>query len=288
MIKQLATDYSITELCSILEVSRSGYYAWRDRKPSSRALEDKQITERIQIIHENSRGTYGYIRVTMVLKQEGLCCGKKRVARLMREQGLSGSRKARFRPQTTDSNHNGSICPNRLRSMDEEVEPNRIWVSDITYIPTSEGWSYLAAIMDLKTRNIKGWSLKDTLEAGLVCDAFSQAIFRYRPDPGLIMHSDRGSQYASHAFGNLLNQHQVLGSMSAKGNCYDNAAMESFWATLKNELDLDEPFQSKEQAQRVIFEYIEIFYNQQRLHSSIGYQSPLDYERKIMRENRTP
>ena len=176
----------------------------------------------------------------------------------------------------------------RLRTLAPVDQPNRVWVTDITYVPTRDGWSYLAAVMDLGTRNVKGWSLQDTLKTDLVSAAFRQAVFRYRPGPGLVVHSDRGCQYASESFRDLLAQHDALGSMSAKGNCYDNAAMESFWATLKSELNAKEPFQTQEEARQVIFEYIEVFYNRQRLHSSIGYQSPLDYETQLMRENVVP
>lgn len=288
MIEKLATQYPVSETCELFGVSTSGFYTWRQHKPCSHFHEDRRIGERIQVIHATSRKTYGYPRVRRALRLEGIRCSRRRVARLMRWHGLYGCRKARFRPQTTDSDHNGPISPNRLRTMAEVEAPNRVWVSDITYIPTREGWSYLAAVMDLGTRNVKGWSLKDTLKTDLVSDAFRQAVFRYRPDPGLIVHSDRGCQYASEPFRDLLARHDALGSMSAKGNCYDNAAMESFWATLKNELNIKKPFQNQEEARQVIFEYIEVFYNRQRLHSSIGYQSPLDYETQLMRENTAP
>ena len=278
----------MAETCDLLEVSASGFYAWRRREPGPRAQADRQIGERIAAIHAASRKTYGYPRVTRALRKEGVRCGRKRVARLMRLRGLCGSRKARFRPRTTDSDHNDPISPNRLRTLAPVDQPNRVWVTDITYVPTRDGWSYLAAVMDLGTRNVKGWSLQDTLKTELVSAAFRQAIFRYRPEPGLVVHSDRGCQYASESFRDLLAQHDALGSMSAKGNCYDNAAMESFWATLKNELNVKDPFQNQEEARQVIFEYIEVFYNRQRLHSSIGYQSPLDYETQLMRENAVP
>jgi transposase InsO family protein len=288
LIEKLATDYPVRESCELFDVSPSGYYAWRDREPSQRAQEDERLGKRIAVIHETSRKTYGCPRIMRSLRREGVRCGKKRVARIMRQKDIKGCQKARFRPQTTDSKHNGPISPNRLKTIDEVQSPNHVWVSDITYIPTREGWSYLAAVMDLGTRNIKGWSLKDSLHTDVVSDAFVQAAFRYRPKPGLIMHSDRGCQYASEQFRKLLDQHKALGSMSAKGNCYDNAAMESFWATLKNELNIKEPFNTQEEARQTIFEYIEVFYNRQRLHSSIGYQSPLDYETQLMTKNSSP
>jgi len=288
MIEKLATDYDVREICELLEVSSSGYYAWRDRGPSQRALADQRIGEQITVIHEASRKTYGSPRVMRSLRKKGTRCGTKRVARIMRQKGLKGSQKARWRPRTTNSNHDSPISPNRLRIIGEVEKPNRVWQSDITYIPTREGWAYLAAVMDSATRNIKGWSLKDNLKTDLISEAFGRAVFKYRPDPGLILHSDRGCQYASEQFTDLLKDHHAVGSMCATGNCYDNAAMESFWATLKSELNINKPFETKEEAKRVIFDYIEIFYNRHRLHSSLGYQSPLDYEARLMRENSTP
>ena len=288
MIEKMATDCFVSEACTLLEVSCSGYYSWRGRTPSPRAREDQRIGQRVQVIHATSHKTYGSPRMMRSLRNEGIRCSRKRVARIMREHGLRGCQKARFRPPTTDSKHNAPISPNRLRKIEEIEKPNHVWVSDITYIPTREGWSYLAAIMDLGTRNIKGWSLKDTLKTELVSEAFLQATFKYRPASGLIMHSDRGCQYASEEFRGLLKKYDALGSMSAKGNCYDNAAMESFWATLKNELNIKKPFETQEEARRILFEYIEVFYNRQRLHSSLGYQSPLDYEAKQMRETSLP
>lgn len=287
MIKQLATDGNVSEMCELLDVSSSGYYAWRDRAPSIREQEDEELGNKIQGIHEMSRGVYGCPRITRGLRQQGVCCSKKRVARIMRLRGIKGSQKARFRPRTTDSDHSSPISPNRLRTISEVNRPNQVWVSDITYIPTREGWRYLAAVMDLGTRNIKGWQLKNTLKTDLVADAFSQAAFKYRPEPGLIMHSDRGIQYASEQFTSLIEQHKALGSMSAKGNCYDNAAMESFWATLKSELNINEPFETEQEARRIIFDYIEIFYNRQRMHSSIDYLSPLEYEATLINKNST-
>ena len=205
MIKEMAANYNVSEMCELLGVSSSGYYAWRDRGPSIHAQEDQQIGEQIKVIHEMSRGIYGCPRITRALRQQGTRCGKKRVARIMRSQGLKGSQKARFRPRTTNSDHDSPISPNRLRSISEVNKPNQVWVSDITYIPTREGWRYLAAVMDLGTRNIKGWRLKNTLKTDLVADAFLQAAFKYRPQPGLIMHSDRGIQYASEQFTTLIN-----------------------------------------------------------------------------------
>lgn len=202
----------------------------------------------------------------------------------MRQRGLRGSQKARFRPKTADSGHGWSVSPNRLRMAGPAEAPNRVLVSDITYIPPRQGWCCLAAVMDLYTRRIKGWSLENTMRTELVAIALRQAVFRERLAPGFLFHSDRGSQYASEPFRDLLCRHGAIPSMSAKGNCYDNAAMESFWATLKSEMGMNEPFETLEDARLDIFDYIEIFYNRQRLHSALGYRSPLDYEQQFMRQ----
>ena len=278
MIQSWATEVSVTELCELFEVSPSGYYAWLRRQPGKRKEADRDLADRIQKIHQASRRTYGSPRVRHALRAQGIRCGRKRVARLMRQNGLRGAQKARFRPRTTDSSHRLPISPNRLESLPAIERLNQVWVSDITYIPTLQGWMYLAAFLDLKSRKVKGWALKDHMRSELVEDAFLQALFRDRPAPGLIVHSDRGSQYAGHRFRDLLQEHQALGSMSAKGNCYDNAAMESFWATLKTELSITKPFATKLEARLAIFDYIETFYNRVRIHSSLNNRSPLDFE----------
>jgi transposase InsO family protein len=236
MIRSLATESNVVELCHLHEVSTSGYYAWARRKPSRRAVANQALAEEIRQVHRESRKTYGSPRVTTTLRKHGWPCGRKRVARLMKQKGLHGVQKARFRPRTTDSRHDLPISPNRLADRPAVERHNQVWVSDITYLPTLEGWLYLAAFMDLKSRKIKGWTLRDHLRTELVESAFLQAVFREGPVPGLIVHSDRGSQYASRDFRQLLHQHRALSSMSAQGNCFDNAAMESFWATLKTDL----------------------------------------------------
>jgi transposase InsO family protein len=280
--EQATVDCSIKELCGLFEVSASGYYAWAGRKPGKRAVADRALVEQIQQVHTSSRRTYGSPRITKTLRKQGLKCGRKRVARLMKQKGLHGAQKARFRPRTTDSRHDLPISPNRLADLPAVERVNQVWVSDITYIPTLEGWMYLAAFMDLKSRKVKGWTLRDHMRTELVETAFRQAMYREGPVPGLIAHSDRGSQYASREFRQLLEQHRVLSSMSTKGNCYDNAAMESFWATLKSELGIKQPFRTKEEARLAIFDYIEVFYNRRRIHSAVGDLSPLDYELKLV------
>jgi putative transposase len=287
-VQELATEHRVSEVCEVVEVSTSGYYRWLGRRPTRRERADEGLAEQIREVHKDSRRTYGSPRVTKALRSCGVRCGRKRVARIMRQEGLSGSRKARFRPRTTDSEHEYPLSPNRLAEGLQIDGPNQVWGSDITYIPTQEGWMYLAAVMDLGTRTVKGWNLKDTLRTELVSEAFTQAVVRYKPAAGLIVHSDRGCQYASDEFRALLARHKALGSMGRTGNCYDNATMESFFATLKTELNLRRPFKTKQEARLAIFDYIETFYNRQRLHSSLGYRSPIDYERERMAENTAP
>ncbi len=281
MIRTMATDYAVGERCEAFGVSRSGYYGWRRGGRGNRAQANRDLGERIAVIHEQSRGSYGSPRVTRALAAQGIRCGHNRVARLMREQGIRGVQRGRFHPRTTDSRHDGPIAPNRLQDAPALTQPNQVWVSDITYLPTREGWTYLSAFMDLGTRTVKGWSVNDSLHAQLVVDAFLQGVCRHKPGPGLIVHSDRGSQYASAAFREHLEAHNALASMGRAGNCYDNAAMESFWATLKAELQLTRPFNTKKEARLAIFDYIESFYNRRRLHSAIGYRAPSDFETQL-------
>jgi len=282
MIREQATaGHSVQELCDLYEVSTSGYYAWRDRKPGKRVVADQVLVGQIQEVHVGSRKIYGSPRIVKALRKQGVKCSRKRVARLMKQKGLHGAQKARYRPRTTDSRHDLPISPNRLAELATVDRINQVWVSDITYIPTLEGWLYLAAFMDLKSRKIKGWTIRDHMRTELIETAFLQAAYRAGPITGLIAHSDRGSQYASREFRRLLEQHHALSSMSAKGNCYDNAAMESFWATLKSELGIKKPFATKEEARLVIFDYIEVFYNRRRIHSATGDLSPLDYEQQL-------
>lgn len=287
MIDTLATGYPIGELCAILEVSRSGYYAWRSGGRGTRDGENTVLEQHIRAIHRENRAVYGSPRITNELHARGIRCGHNRVARLMRKVGLHGVQRARFHPRTTDSRHDGPISPNRLDGMTVD-EPNRVWVTDITYIATREGWRYLSAVMDLTSRTIKGWALRNSLKSSLVIDAFRVAATRYKPAPGLIVHSDRGCQYAGREFHQQLLEHHALSSMSRAGNCYDNAAMESFWATLKTELQRSNPFNTEEEARLAIFDYIETFYNRRRLHSALGYKSPLQFEAEFMNRNIAP
>lgn len=277
-MKTLASDYPVQELAWALEVSRSGYYRWLKSTESKRAQAARQLTVQIRRLHEEKQARYGSPRVYQQLRREGIQTSENRVARLMRAIGLKARPKRAFRPRTTDSNHPNPIAPNRLKETAAPTAPNQIWVTDITYIWTRQGWIYLAAVMDLFSRRIVGWALQETMETSLVKEALARAQKERRPPPGLLHHSDRGSQYASHAYRALLESWAMNASMSAAGCCYDNAAMESFWSTLKTELVPTGGFADLREARTAIFEYLQLFYNPQRLHSALGYQSPVDFE----------
>lgn len=278
-IEQHRSDYPVRLLCQTLGVVRSGYYAWR-RRPSRK--EDPglpALLEHIQRIHRLSRGTYGSPRVHAQLCAEGFHYNHKRIARLMRLKGLVGRRKQR-RVSTTDSRHTYPVAPNVLNRDFQTATTNRKWAADITYIPTREGWLYLAVVMDLYSRKIVGWSMQAHLTADLVENALRMALYEPQPDPGLLHHSDRGSQYASQQIRQLLAAHQITVSMSRTGNCYDNAVLESFFSTLKCEWVHFQDYPSRAQASRDIFAYIVGFYNRTRLHSTLGYRSPEQFEAK--------
>jgi len=279
-MKTLAAIYPLAELAWALDVSRSGYYRWLARPESKRAQAARQLTEHIRRLHLQSRQSYGSPRVFHQLLQAGVKTSENRVARLMRSAGIKARSKRAFRPRTTDSKHGNPIAPNQLKSQAAPTAPNQVWVADITYIWTQAGWIYLAAVMDLFSRKIVGWSLAQTMEASLVKEALQRALVNRRPAAGLLHHSDRGSQYASSTFRTLLQSWQIKPSMSGAACCYDNAAMESFWSTLKTEIPSVAPFENIRSARRAIFDYIETFYNPQRLHSALDYQSPVDFETK--------
>lgn len=269
--------HSVSRLCQVLLVSRSGFYDWLKRQPSQRSQENCALTEMIKSIYQDSRGTYGAPRIHAELKRQGSQVSRKRVARLMREQGLRAKSKRRFKA-TTNSQHNKPIAPNLLAREFNPIRANIAWAADITYIPTNEGWLYLATVIDLYSRKIVGWSMSERMKTTLVEDALMMAIQTRQPEPGLVHHSDRGVQYASECYQSLLTQFGMRCSMSAKGDCYDNAVMESFYHSLKNELVYHERYQTRDEARQSIFDYIEVFYNRQRLHSTLGYQSPVEYE----------
>lgn len=276
-IREHRKQFRITTLCKVLGVSRSGYHAWLDRPGSRRSRENAELLDEIREIHEGSRQTYGSPRVHAALRRRGKTCGRHRVARLMRGNGVAVRRRRSYRV-TTDSKHDLPVAENLLGRRFEVGVPNRAWAADITYVPTAEGWLYLAAVLDLGSRRVVGWSMGTTLARGLVIDALEMAISNRRPGAGLIHHSDRGSQYASHDYRRLQEKHGMLTSMSGKGDCWDNAAMESFFHSLKTEWIGDRVFGSREEARREIFAYIEIWYNRCRLHSALGYASPEEYE----------
>jgi putative transposase len=270
-------SFPIAFMCTRLEVTTSGFYAWRKRPPSARALADGALLKEVRAIHAASGGRYGSPRVHRELAAKGLSASKHRVARLMRENGLRGKRRRKFR-HTTDSNHSMPVAPNTLARDFTADAPNEAWVTDITYIPTGEGWLYLAAILDLYSRRVVGWSMSERITRQLTLDALSMAIAARAPARGLLHHSDRGSQYASGDYRAALADAGIECSMSRKGNCWDNAVAESFFATLKTELVHDANWKTRAEARSAIFEYIEAFYNRRRLHSSIGYVSPEEFE----------
>lgn len=281
----LAVEYPVAELCALLEVSRSGYYAWLGRPPSHRDLENKKLVARIKQVHQESRSTYGSPRITRQLKLEEQPCGRHRVARLMRQAGVAGLKKPAFRPRTTDSNHDLPVAPNRLKPEPPPTLQNKVWVTDITYVATLQGWIYLAVVMDLCSRKIIGWATANHLKTSLVKEALSRALTGRRPAPGLLHHSDRGVQYASTEYRTLLKSCGMVASMSAQGYCYDNAAMESFFSTLKTELVHRRTWNCHEEIKLHLFDYIETFYNRRRLHSALNYQSPIDFEAKLCDKN---
>lgn len=277
-MKELASEYPLQELAWAFEVSRSGFYRWLKRTEGERARKARELTVHLQRIHQEKKQRYGSPRMCQQLRKEGIHTSENRVARLMKAAGIKARPKRAFRPRTTDSNHPDPIAPNQLKAIQGPTGADQIWVTDITYIWTLQGWIYLAAVMDLFSRRIVGWALSDTLETTLVKEALARAQKERRPPPGLLHHSDRGCQYASHAYRALLESWGMNASMSAAGCCYDNAAMESFWSTLKTELVPETCFADLREARTALFEYIELFYNPKRLHSALGYQSPVDFE----------
>jgi putative transposase len=276
----MKNEHPVLTLCVHLEVSASGYYDWQSRRlcPGPRALENQVLVQEIAQIHTRSRETYGAPRVEKELRKKGRCHGRNRVARLMKQTGLCGRQKGRYRVQTTDSNHDHPIAPNRLAEAPKAAAPNQLWVADITYIETKQGWLYLAAIMDLYSRKIVGWAMSERIDTVLVLKALAMALLHRHPPANLMFHSDRGVQYASGDYRQALTRAGLVASMSRRGNCYDNAAMESFWSTLKLELVYRRGFETRAQAQSEIFDYIESFYNRQRSHSALDYRSPVDFE----------
>lgn len=267
-------------MCRVLGVSRSGYYRWIKRQegpPSNREMANTELTAAIQTTFTRSRNTYGAPRIHAELKSTGMGCSLNRVARLMRIAGLRARKRRLYKVTTTNSKHNYPVAPNTLNRQFWAEGPNEKWVGDITYIQTREGWLYLAAILDIYSRKVVGWAMDKNMEQELVASALRMAATQRRPGEGVLHHTDRGSQYAAHGYQQLLDTHKMQVSMSRKGDCYDNALIESFWSTLKAEC-VTEVYKSRSEARRSIFEYIEVWYNRKRRHSALGYSSPEAFE----------
>lgn len=277
-MKQHEAQFEVETMCSVLSVSKSGYYAFRQRKTSSRETQKLVLVQTMEEIYRSSRNTYGSPRVYAQLKALGFRCSLSSIERLMKAHGMKSKVSRRYK-RTTDSNHSHEISPNRVAQDFSVAAKNRLWLGDITYVRTLEGFLYLSVVLDAYSRKVVGWQMQESMPAKLVTDSLSMAVLRRKPEPGIVFHSDRGSQYASDLYRRTLGAYGMVQSMSRKGNCYDNAMMESFFHTLKSEL---EPvFQTKDQAKREVFFWMEGFYNRKRLHSSLGYQSPEQFEHQM-------
>jgi len=272
-------QFSVSRMCSVLKVSRNGYYDWRDRPQSRRSQENQQVTAEIHRVHKRSKQSYGAQKTWRELRAEGFNWGRHRIARLRREAGIEARRKRRFRI-TTQSRAGAVAAKNRLKQRFEAKAVDRIWVGDITFIATAAGWLYLAVLIDLYSRRVVGWAMSERIDQKLVLDCLNMALLQRRVKAGLIHHTDQGRQYSSAAYVDVLKRHGMIASMSRRGNCYDNAVAESFFSSLKNELVHHTSFKTRDEARTAIFEYIEVFYNRQRRHQSLDYLSPVDYERK--------
>lgn len=277
-LHQQRTLFPVSVMCRVLNVSRSGYYDWCTRPESLRSKEDRRLLQQLHRIHQRSRLNYGIIKAWKTLNAEGIQCGRDRVARLRRVNGIYAQRHKRF-VVTTRSKHRYWITPNRLNRNFNVETPDRIWVGDVTFVATRRGWLYLAVLLDLYSRKVVGWSMSNYNNGQLVNDCLAMAIEHRQPAPGLIHHTDRGSTYAMQSYRDTLEQHGIISSMSRKGDCWDNAVAESFFANLKNELVYWKKFNNQNEARAAIFDYIELFYNRQRLHQTLNYHSPEQFER---------
>ncbi len=276
-MKAHRNEFSIDRMAKLLSVSRATFYRRGKAVPSKRDIEDVRLTARIHDVHREQRGC-GALKIRAALATQSIRCGKTRICKLMKKAGISGKKRRKFRIRTTESNHEYAVSPNILKRNFETDRPNQVWVSDITYVKTRQGWAYLCTVLDLFARKIVGWSVMDTMPAGLVVSALSMAVQVRDPSPGLIFHSDRGVQYASREFRASLKKYGMIQSMSRKGNCWDNACAESFFSLMKEELGIEE-FADLADARRQLFEYIELFYNSKRIHGTLDYLSPNDYEK---------
>lgn len=271
-IREHRGEFRVVRMCGVLQVSRSGFYGWLARPASARAVADRDLAAQIVQRHHQARRVYGAVKLWRTLNAEGIVCGKHRVARLRRSQGLEAARRRRFRIMT--AHHQlPPPAPNRLQQHFAVARPNRVWVGDITAIPTRAGWLYLAAVLDLYSRRVIGWAMSPRADRALATDALTMALRHRQPQPGLIHHTNQGCQYVATAYRRVLAQHGLVASMSRRGNCYDNAVAESFFSTLKNELVHDRTFLTRDEARSQVFEFIEVFYNRQRVHQTLGYVS---------------
>jgi len=277
-VRDHKAEFPVEVLCEVLKVSRSGYYAWSRRPPSPAALRRGQLVAEIRVAHGESRATYGSPRVYRALKARGVSCCENTVARLMRAERVRAKARRPFVVRTTDSRHDRPVAKNVLNREFYPDKPDTVWTADITYVPTAEGWLYLAVVLDLFSRRVVGWATADHLRSELACDALRMALEHRKPRGELLHHSDRGVQYASESYQRLLADHAIEPSMSRTGNCWDNAVTESFFSTAKRELTHHESYATREEASQSLFEYIEVFYNRRRLHSTLGYRSPAEYE----------
>jgi transposase InsO family protein len=282
-IKTELNSYPVCLCCELLSVSRAGYYHWQKRRVTQRSLDEKKVLEIIRKHYNLSHGRYGLLRIYRAIRKEGIIVNKKRIYRLMKMNNIHSKTAKKYKVTTKQSN-GAKFSPNLLNRNFHAARENEVWTSDITYIPTGEGWLYLAVVQDMYNREEIGWSMMERPTAEIVTNAIDMAITNRRPGQGVIFHSDRGSQYTSNKVRDLLNQYRFKQSMSGNGNCYDNAITETFFSTLKKELVYLTKFETREQARREIFEYIEIFYNRQRSHSSLGYLSPVEYRIKMTEE----
>jgi putative transposase len=276
-MKQYKDEFSVSLMCRMMQVSRSAFYDWLHRSESEREKQDTQLLEMIKLIFNKGRGAYGTRHIKAALKAQAIIASRRRIGRLMQEAGLVCKTQRKFKAVTYEP-HDKPVAPNLLSREFKTVKPNQVYVGDITYISTQEGWLYLAVVIDLYSRRVVGWSMAEHMRTQLVNDALLMAIWQRKPDKGLLWHTDQGSQYASEAHRQLLEQHGIIQSMSRKGNCWDNAVAESFFHTLKTELVHHQTYLTREEAKASVFEYIVAFYNRERQHSTNGYLSPVDYE----------
>lgn len=276
-MKEHAGTFRVMSLCRALGISRSGYYDWLNRPESARTREDRELVEHIRAVHVKGRRSYGSVRTWQVLNRNGIRCGKHRVARLRKAQGIEALRTRRFRYRQAAHEQNPP-APNHLQRVFDAQAPNQVWAGDVTYISTRAGWLYLAVLLDLHSRKVVGWCMRHAPDLALIQGALEMALLHRQPGPGLIHHTDRGQVYRSRVYQGLLAEHGMVMSMSRTGDPYDNAAVESFFSTLKNDLVHHRRYATREEARREIFEFIEVFYNRQRAHTYLGYRSPVEFE----------